>query len=152
MFLSLKALSAIGRLISSFTAAHNYTCQVVWYRCCCFPVSYFFPLQQAPWARVNPDRLNELYQSLIGWLLDGWIDWLIDWLIVGGMGGLVDWLMDGWMDGWIDWLIVGGIGWLIDWLLVWWMDGGIGWFVDWLIARLMNGWMAGWMDWRLIDR
>lgn len=34
---------------------------------------------------------------LIGWLMDGWMDWLVGWLLF-----LVGWLMDGCMDGLID--------------------------------------------------
>ena len=45
--------------------------------------------------------------------IDGWIDWLIDWLT----GRLIDWLIDWWMDGLIDWLTGRLIDWLIDRLI-----------------------------------
>ena len=85
------------------------------------------------------DLIDWLMDCLIDWLINGWMDGLIDWfdLIDGLLGWLIDWLMDGWMDGWIDWLI--WLIWLIE--LIWF---GLIWF-DWLIDLLI-----GLMDW-LID-
>ena len=42
---------------------------------------------------------------LIDWWMDGLMDGWIDWWMDGWMDRLMDWWMDGWMDGLIDWLI-----------------------------------------------
>ena len=59
--------------------------------------------------------LSQLYNTINGWWVDGWIDGWMD-------GGWVDGWMDGWwVDGWMDGWMVGG--WMDRWMDGWWVDG-----------------------------
>ena len=87
---------------------------------------------------------------MIEWLIDRFVNWVSDWLIVGLINWQIDWQLD-WL---IDWQIYSLIEWLIGWLTdrqVDWMTVELSaWLIDWLTGRvtaseiiyLTDSWLA----------
>ena len=88
--------------------------------------------------RLIDDLIDWLIASLtVDWLIDNFNDWLVEWLTTS----MIDWLSDWQLQWLIGWLIDDFVDWLVDWLRNSVTDRLIG----WLMTLLIEWWSIYWL-------